>query len=601
MEIRTDRTIFRLDKNDPDSVWDLRTSWKETEKDLFFLEFSLDAAEDLPPPELTLSWDLPLLDTVNCWTTCHGGGSELQPDWGRKHHFSIADEIPELVFHNREGICTVAAAYSDAMRVTEFSGGIHESDCSLRFTLKVFTRKEMPLRHYRGILRLDLRRMFFADTVRAISAWFATLPGYGNTPVPESAFDPLYSTWYSYHHDVHDRTVLQECREAAKYGMKTLIVDSGWDNDDNTLGPIACGDWEPSKKRFPDFASHVREIQNLGFRYLLWFAVPFIGKHSSRYAHFQGKYLFELPDAGVLDPRFPDVRKFLIDSCSRLMREYGIDGLKLDFINTFTECTDDPALTRGMGERDIPVITDAVDRLMTDLSSAIRAVRPDALIEFRQCYIGPAIRKYGNLLRAADCPADPGGNRRRTLNLRLTSGCTAVHSDMLEWRSDYDVRHAALQLLNIMFSVPQISVRLAELPSDHRQMLEFLLGFFVRHRALLVKSDLHPCAPDQNYPLVYAEAEGERIAVLYCGGITAELGFSPTIRSLYLVNATEREYVFADLTLLPGTAALLRDCRGEVLPFEPPQTGLSRLRMPPGSILRLRALEISESRKGALP
>ena len=52
MEIRTDRTIFHLDKNDPESVWALRTSWKETEQDLCFLEFSLDAAEDLPPPEL---------------------------------------------------------------------------------------------------------------------------------------------------------------------------------------------------------------------------------------------------------------------------------------------------------------------------------------------------------------------------------------------------------------------------------------------------------------------------------------------------------------------------------------------------------------------
>ena len=28
-------------------------------------------------------------------------------------------------------------------------------------------------------------------------------------------------------------------QEAARLGMKTVIVDSGWDNDDNTLGPIA--------------------------------------------------------------------------------------------------------------------------------------------------------------------------------------------------------------------------------------------------------------------------------------------------------------------------------------------------------------------------
>lgn len=598
MEIRTGLTVFHLKGADNSPDWKIQYEWKEVEDGLSLLEISLDSSEDRTPPELTLTWDLPLLDTVNGWTTRHGGGSELPPDWGCKRIFSIADEIPELVFHNREGLCTAAAAWSDAMRITEFSGGIHESDCSLRFTLKLFSRKEAPLRHYCGILRLDLRKQFFADTVREISSWYASFPEYGNSPVPESAFDPLYSTWYSYHHDVHAESILRECREAVKLGMKTLIVDSGWDNDDNTLGPGACGEWTPSKKRFPDFASHVREIQALGLRYMLWFAVPFIGKRSVRYAQFQGKFLFELPDAGVLDPRFPDVREFLIGSCTRLLRQYGIDGLKLDFINTFTECTDDPALSGGMGTRDIPVITDAVDRLMTDLSTALRSIRPDALIEFRQCYIGPAIRKYGNLLRAADCPADPGGNRRRILNLRLSSGCTAVHSDMLEWRSDYDVHHAALQLLSVMFAVPQISVRLAELPPEHRQMLAFLLGFFVRHRELLLKSALHPCAPDHNYPVVYAETERERIATVYCGTSTVEMDSDPAGRTLYLVNATARDSIVADLPLEPGTTALLRDCCGKILPFELPSGGLSRLRMPPGSILKLNPPDPCESEKG---
>lgn len=37
------------------------------------------------------------------------------------------------------------------------------------------------------------------------------------------------------------------------------------------------------------------------------------------------------------------------------------------------------------------------------------------------------------MFRAADCTADAVANRVRTIDLRLTSGTTAVHSDMLEY------------------------------------------------------------------------------------------------------------------------------------------------------------------------
>lgn len=52
------------------------------------------------------------------------------------------------------------------------------------------------------------------------------------------------------------------------------------------------------------------------------------------------------------------------------------------------------------------------------------------------------------------------------IDLRLTSGDTAVHSDMLEWSSRGPRLKRRAQLLNVIFSVPQISVRLADLPEE---------------------------------------------------------------------------------------------------------------------------------------
>ena len=83
--------------------------------------------------------------------------------------------------------------------------------------------------------------------------------------------------------------------------------------------------------------------------------------------------------------------------------------------------------------RDIKSLPLAVNRLLSDVMERLKAIKPEILIEFRQSYIGPAIRKYGNIFRAADCPADILTNRVRTVDLRLFSGNTAVHSDMLEW------------------------------------------------------------------------------------------------------------------------------------------------------------------------
>ena len=66
------------------------------------------------------------------------------------------------------------------------------------------------------------------------------------------------------------------------------------------------------------------------------------------------------------------------------------------------------------------------------------------MIEFRQSYIGPAIRKYGNIFRAGDCPADILSNRIHTIDLRLTSGSTAVHSDMLDVITSYSIHYTKL-------------------------------------------------------------------------------------------------------------------------------------------------------------
>ena len=64
-----------------------------------------------------------------------------------------------------------------------------------------------------------------------------------------------------------------------------------------------------------------------------------------------------------------------------------------------------------------------------------------------------------------------------------------------------------LPFFNILFRIPQISVRFADLPENHGKMRRFQPSFFPAHRDILQKTDLTPCYPDHNNPVVYAVDE----------------------------------------------------------------------------------------------
>ena len=78
-----------------------------------------------------------------------------------------------------------------------------------------------------------------------------------------AAFKPLYSSWYCFHQDVFAKDIEAECAAAADLGMKTVIVDDGWQTDDTNRGYAFCGDWEVSRRRFPDMAAHVKRVQEI--------------------------------------------------------------------------------------------------------------------------------------------------------------------------------------------------------------------------------------------------------------------------------------------------------------------------------------------------
>ena len=347
---------------------------------------------------------------------------------------------------------------------------------------------------------------------------------------------------------------------------------------DTQRGYAYCGDWEPLK--IPDMHAHVNRIHQLGMKYMLWYSVPFVGKYSKAFERFHGKHLNwnERLGAATLDPRYPDVREYLISIYEKAMTEWDLDGFKLDFIDSFCATRIAPPHQPAM---DCRTVEEAVVKLMTGVKEALQKIKPDALIEFRQSYIGPAMRLYGNMFRVGDCPDDLISNRVGMVDLRLLMGGSAVHSDMLMWHPQETVENAAVQIQNILFAVPQISVRLAELPETHRRMLGFWMDFIRRHRSLLA-APIRAEMPQMLYPIVRTKLGEESMIAVYAASQAAVLDEASTT---YLINAADPHGVIVDAP--KACLAVIFDCLGQETARQQISPGLARLPIPLGGFAKL--------------
>ena len=533
------------------------------------------------PPRFEVTFSFPQIRMNHVWTDFATDGGRLTPDWSRWRSSDIAHGQPLCALHDGNNRNRLTMACSEALRKVEWRMALREENCMVVGGFRFFTAAEAPIKNYEVRIRLDGRNMFWSDSVQEAAAWIAKSAELTPCRVPDAAFDPIYSSWYSFHQDVFAKDIEDECAVAAKMGMKTIILDDGWQTDDTGRGYAFCGDWKVSPRRFPDMAAHVRKVHDLGMKYMVWYSVPFIGRKSENWMRFKGKYLGEGSGASILDPRFPEVRRFLVDTYVTAMKEWDLDGFKLDFIDSFNLRGKDPAIAEGYAGRDIRSVPDAVNRLMTEVHAALVSVNPDVLLEFRQAYIGPAIRQFGNMMRASDCPGDMQLNRQRIANLRLTCGGAAVHADMLEWHPSDTPQDAALPILSSMFGVIQYSMMLRSLPEKHREVIRHYLAFSQDHRDTLLKGRFRAYNPESQYPILEAESEKERIIGVYSACAIVPCGKSD--KTVYVLNGS----LSSDIVVDSGcrTSAETFDVFGRSAGELKLDSGIQRVRIPQGGLL----------------
>ncbi len=544
---------FRITNQNKNATYHLQEKWEEG---VLFLVLHVDFSEETVPKPISVLWDYSGADCYSTWNPrqdAHGLGY----DWEKQEIDSrLASWMPMHALISKDGKNKLHIAVSDVNTPIRVGTGVCEEGGTMACEVTFFTVPIAAMRSYSAVIRLDMRDIPYYDSIYDTVTWWEIECGYTPAYVPESAKLPMDSLWYSFHQMLDHEEILKECRASKSMGLETVIIDDGWQTDDVNRGYAFCGDWQVAESKMGNMAELVEKIHDIGMKVILWYSVPYVGIRSKKYEEFKGCFLDSCgngPDSVALDPRYKKVREYLVKTYTDAAKEWKLDGFKLDFIDSFA--------LRGKSleydeKRDYISLEDGVHALMKEVKASLTAINPEIMIEFRQTYVGPAIREYGNMLRVGDCPCDILRNRVGIVNLRFTSGKTAVHSDMLMWNMEDTAENAALQFSSILYGVPQISVRVDKLPQEHLQMLKHYLSFWYENRRILLDGKLTAQNPEENYSQVCATLDDKAIYTVYSNSIV-----EVTTKDVIIVNSSMHSAVIVKNA--EGKQYRVVNCKGE--------------------------------------
>lgn len=543
-----------------------------------YVRADVDFGVPTVPGRIRIKFSLPVTDAYSVFSPSLREMRNLNPSWRKRNSPSrLASWMPLHSIVSMSGRNRITVALSDALIPTEISSGVKEETAEFEFYVSFFTQPTTPIEKYSAVIRIDTRDVKYYDSLYNVTEWWENECGYTPAYIPEDSRNAVNSIWYSFHQQIDVDEVVRQCALSKPLGMDTVIVDDGWQTADNGRGYAYCGDWETAPAKVPDMKTFVDRVHGTGMKFVLWYSVPFVGIYTKAYEKFRTMLLRTESERKwyPLDPRYKEVREYIVSIYTKAMREWGLDGFKLDFIDSFSLGAND---TAPDPRRDCESLENAVDMLMVQASSALREINPEVMIEFRQSYVGPSIRKYGNMLRVHDCPNDPICNRVEIINLRFTSGKTPVHSDMLMWHPEDTVESAALQMASVLYSVPQISVLIDKLPESHIKMLSYYLAFWKEHRDVLLDGKVTADNPESLYSKASARLGDREVITLYTNTVV-----SSDARELVAVNASMGEDVY--IKGLDGCKYRTVNCMGEPACSGFVASSIEEVRVPVGGMI----------------
>jgi alpha-galactosidase len=534
---------------------------------LLYLTLEMPNQQAFSLRDLSIEWTIPIVDMHGLYF-CGNPMAELSylPFWQIQKQTCANRGIPYVSLINRNGENRAAFGLFDQITETTVTAQLSEITRCYSFHLQKPANKDsagqmIPVENcWNEVLFVSKAPQPWQEVLKQYVQLSDQTTHPAKMPVPDNAFDPVFCTWTAIHHDVSHDWIVRNARLAADLGFRTWITDDGWFIENGRFADYSkVGDWTPSAKKFPDFAEHVREVQELGFRYVLWVAPFMVGKDSEaaqRYAHLltTGQ---ERERFNNLSPWHDETREVIANLLERLVRDYHLDGLKIDFLDSISMHS-----LRRDGARD-DTLGSSIYHLLQKVTAHLLTLNPELLIEFRNSYTNLASRSYANVYRSSDVPINFTLNRWQAVMLRLLTPDRAVYLDPALWHCDDSDTNVAVHLINLMVGVPMVSIELDQYPQSHIDLIRHWIGFYNAHRDTLIRGEFKPVLRQGYIPVVQFVGKEETVIALY-DDVPVSLADTPA-QTVWLLNGSTQPTVhFTESSFNGRHTVIVRDKYGRI-------------------------------------
>lgn len=392
---------------------------------------------------------------------------------------------------------------------------------------------------------------------KTASHWFHALREYTdlirqreqiNYPQNSAAWEPVWCTWTAFPSaEMSETRILENARLAKKMGAGAIILDDGWFGpglDDDGPQPINHGDYEAEPSKFSDLPGLIRQVQAMDLKFLLWHAplcVAPTSKAASELSNWfmrdaQGDYL-SANGMHQLCPACPQVRAYVQQETQRLLKAFGVDGLKVDLFN----CLSPLPCCSEAHEHDIKDPLVALDALMAATWAAARQVNPDVLIELKQDYGNVRLAAHGTMVRAGDTAYDIDTNLLRCGYTQAYAQC--VHVDPLVTGIHAHPQAVAIMMIKALAGgVPTYSIDLTNISDELLEVFTVWTQFYNTHRAMFMTQ-----RSLQGRAMNVWQGGDEHQSWLAVAGQANEIKLPITQGVMHLLNGTDRQTLYLQI------------------------------------------------------
>ena len=154
----------------------------------------------------------------------------------------------------------------------------------------------------------------------------------------------LINNWEATYFSFNEETILSIAGKAKSVGVELMVLDDGWFGKRNTDN-CSLGDWVVDREKLPNGIDGLAgKVSELGMKFGLWLEPEMISKDSDLYRkhpdwciHVEGRKRTESRNQLVLDLSRKEVRDYIVDAVSTVLRSAPISYVKWDMNRNITE------------------------------------------------------------------------------------------------------------------------------------------------------------------------------------------------------------------------------------------------------------------------